>query len=138
VQDGTLTYSCTTGPDGVGVWSAVPTPEATLRRLDGGSTIRHTAGPTWTSEADGSTIVATPAPVARAAGPGGVPWLLLNVAEHRDVVADGELAAVAFVSVLNTSGGAPPSAPCVPGFDTERAVRYSADYVFWVPTNRGR
>lgn len=133
VSDGTLTYTCTDG-----AWSASPTPDATLRSLDGTSTVRHTQGPQWTSERDGSTIIASPAPASRATGPAGRPWLLLNVAEHHDVVADGELAAVAYVSVLNTSGGAPPGTPCVSGFDTTRAVRYSADYVFWTPMNPGR
>jgi hypothetical protein len=133
VSDGTLSYTCTDG-----AWSAAPVPDATLRSPDGTSTVRHTDGPQWTSMRDGSTIVASPAPASRGTGPGGLPWLLLNVSEHRDVVADGELAAVAYVSVLNTSGGAVPDPPCVPGFDTVRAVRYSADYVFWTPTNPGR
>jgi hypothetical protein len=98
-------------------------PIATLI-LDGKSVGRHYAGPAWDyydgSGVKGKVIASTPG-----ATPNDIPWLKLEVVEHRN---SGVLSDVTVVQRINTRGG-------LARGSCERAgdflsVPYSADYVF--------
>lgn len=126
---GTQTYACLA----TGTWDTASTPEAWLTRYGRPGLIHHYAGPRWTSERDGSTILAA---VDGADGKvpqvGTIAWLRLKVTAHEHSAPGKELNEVAYVNRVNTSGGVGPTGTCTPG--SKRAVRYSADYVFWVPS----
>jgi hypothetical protein len=130
VARGVQTYACTTNADGTSTWATASTPEAQLWRYGRPGRVHHYAGPRWTSERDGSTIVG--AVDVKVAQPNTIPWLLLHVTAHENSAAGKELDKVTFVSRVNTRGGVGPTGACTPG--TERRVPYGADYVFWVPS----
>ena len=92
--------------------------------VDGKSVGRHYAGPNW-DHVDGSGVKAKLATSAPGATPGDIPWLDLDVVEHRG---NGILSDAALVQRVNTKGG-------VANGSCDRAgsflsVPYSADYVF--------
>jgi len=92
--------------------------------VDGKSIGRHYAGPNW-DHIDGSGVKAKVAANLPGAGPNDIPWLDLEVVEHRG---NGILSDATAVRRLNTKGG-------VAMGSCERAgsflsVPYSADYVF--------
>jgi Protein of unknown function (DUF3455) len=110
-------------------------PEATLVG-DGGQTITHNAGPTWTADADGSAVrksgdvVSKPSP----APDRDIPWLLVPVAPTGTSNEAGDLLAdTTFVQRIHTQGGTtPPAAECrTQTVDQVRKVPYQADYVFF-------
>ncbi len=127
VTTGVQIYACTAA----GTWSTSSTPEAQLKRYGRRGTIHHDAGPRWTSNQDGSTIVGVVDTRVPKDGP--IPWLLLHVSAHENSAPGKELDDVAFVSRIHTSGGVGPTGACTPGTDADRAVPYHADYLFWVP-----
>jgi len=127
VTTGVQIYTCTAA----GTWSTSSTPEAQLRRYGRPGTIHHYAGPRWTSNRDGSTIVGVVD--TRVPKDGTIPWLLLHVSAHENSAPGKELDDVAFVSRIHTPGGDGPTGACSPGTDADRAVPYHADYLFWVP-----
>jgi hypothetical protein len=79
----------------------------------------------WTSTVDGSTVGA--AAVANSPQPDAIPLLLLKANLN---TGDGMFGKVTYVQRLNTRGGVAPAGTCAAGAQT--AVRYSADYAFWV------
>jgi hypothetical protein len=85
----------------------------------------HSKGPVWTSIVDGSTVGA--AAVANSPQPNAIPQLLLKANLN---TGDGIFGKVTYVQRLNTRGGVAPAGTCTDGAQT--AVRYSADYAFWV------
>jgi hypothetical protein len=103
-------------------------------RRGGTGRIHHYAGPRWTSNQDGSTIVGVVD--TRVPKEGTIPWLLLHVSAHENSAPGKELDKVAFISRINTSGGVGPTGACTPGTDADQAVPYHADYLFWVPCGR--
>ena len=75
-------------------------PIATLV-ADGKSSGRHYAGPSW-DYIDGSGVKGKVAASAPGATPGDIPWLQLDVSEHRG---EGILSKVTIVRRINTKGG---------------------------------
>jgi hypothetical protein len=104
-------------------WGLVA-PRADLYDADGELVGTHYAGPSWQTEEDGSTVVAS-----RVAGvnvdPTAVDWLLLAATP----AADGRLGKTTFIQRINTTGGRAPAGGCDAGSRIE--VPYTADYVFW-------
>ncbi|EMD27947.1 DUF3455 domain-containing protein [Amycolatopsis azurea] len=118
--EGVQIYGCTNG-----AWTLIQ-PAATLSHR--GRTIAlHSKGPVWTSTVDGSTVGAAAVPGASVPRPNAVPELLLKANLNSG---DGIFGKVTYVQRLDTRGGLAPAGTCAAGAQT--AVRYSADYAFWV------
>jgi hypothetical protein len=98
-------------------------PIATLV-VDGRSVGRHYAGPNW-DHVDGSGVKGNVAASTPGATLNDIPWLKLDVTEHRG---DGILASVTTVQRINTKGGVVQGTCENAG--NYRSVPYSADYVF--------
>jgi hypothetical protein len=92
--------------------------------LDGKSVGRHYAGPNW-DYFDGSGVKGKVAASAPGATPSDIPWLKLDVADHRG---EGVLSNATTVQRINTRGGVAQGS-CENEGDY-RGVPYSADYVF--------
>lgn len=124
---GLQNYECRAkaGSSGAFEWVFVA-PEAALK--DGDNLVgRHYGGPTWEhgdgSKVTGTVVASAPAPVT-----GDIPWLLLKGSSS----GAGMLGGVTFVQRVRTSGGVAPSEPCsAPTIGTRKAVRYTADYLFY-------
>ncbi|MEV5717545.1 DUF3455 domain-containing protein [Amycolatopsis mediterranei] len=116
--EGVQIYGCTNG-----AWALIQ-PAAVLSR-HGKPVALHSKGPVWTSIVDGSTVGAAAA--ANAPREGAIPELLLKANLN---TGDGIFSKVTYVQRLNTRGGVAPAGTCTDGAQT--AVRYSADYAFWV------
>jgi hypothetical protein len=116
--EGVQIYGCTAG-----AWTLIQ-PAAVLSK-HGKPVALHSKGPVWTSIVDGSTVGA--AAVANAPQPNAIPQLLLKANLN---TGDGIFGKVTYVQRLNTRGGVAPAGTCTDGAQT--AVRYSADYAFWV------
>jgi len=105
---------------------AFKAPEAELAGSDGSRVGRHYAGPTWEA-ADGSKVVGTP--LASAAAPGSIPWLLLAA---KSTPGRGRFSRVTYVERVFTSGGAAPkSGADAAHVGTEVRVPYTATYIFY-------
>ena len=98
-------------------------PIATLI-VDGKSVGRHYAGPNW-KHIDGSEVKGKVAGSAPGATSNDIPWLKIDVVDHRN---SGILSDAATVQRINTKGGML-QGPCEDAGDY-RSVPYSADYVF--------
>ncbi|GLY43883.1 hypothetical protein Amsp01_099060 [Amycolatopsis sp. NBRC 101858] len=116
--EGVQIYGCTAG-----AWALIQ-PAAVLSK-HGKPVALHSKGPVWTSIVDGSTVGA--AAVANSPRDGAIPELLLKANLN---TGDGVFGKVTYVQRLNTRGGLAPAGTCTDGAQT--AVRYSADYAFWV------
>jgi len=120
--EGAQIYQCQPDASGALSW-AFREPIATL--IGDGKTVgRHYAGPTWALD-DGGAVKGKLAASAPGAGPGDIPLLKLNVAEHQGA---GALAGANLVLRLNTHGGVFKGACATAG--ELHAEPYSADYVF--------
>jgi hypothetical protein len=102
-------------------------PFATLKS-NGLSIGRHYAGPNW-DYFDGSGVKGKVIASAPGASEGDIPWLKLDVVEHRG---HGVLTDVTTIQRINTKGGVASGACEIAG--RLLSVPYSADYVF-VRTN---
>jgi len=98
-------------------------PIATLM-VDGKSVGRHYAGPNW-DHIDGSGAKGKVAASSPGATPNDIPWLKLDVTDHRG---DGILSNATTVQRINTKGGVVQGSCESAG--TYLSVPYSADYVF--------
>jgi len=116
--EGVQIYGCTAG-----AWTLIQ-PAAVLSK-HGKPVALHSKGPVWTSIVDGSTVGA--AAVATSPREGAIPAVLLKANLN---TGDGIFGKVTYVQRLNTRGGVAPAGTCTDG--TQTAVRYSADYAFWV------
>ncbi|GHG10964.1 MULTISPECIES: DUF3455 domain-containing protein [Amycolatopsis] len=116
--EGVQIYGCTNG-----AWALIQ-PAAVLSK-HGKPVALHSKGPVWTSTVDGSTVGAAAA--ANSPRPDAIPELLLKANLN---TGDGIFAHVTYIQRLNTRGGVAPAGTCTDGAQT--AVRYSADYAFWV------
>ncbi|MDQ7804373.1 DUF3455 domain-containing protein [Amycolatopsis sp. A133] len=116
--EGVQIYGCTNG-----AWALLQ-PAAVLSK-HGKPVALHSKGPVWTSTVDGSTVGAAAA--ASAPRTGAIPELLLKANLNTGAGMFGE---VTYIQRLNTRGGVAPAGACTDGAQT--AVRYSADYAFWV------
>lgn len=126
---GVQNYECRAkvGAAGGYDWTFVG-PEAALRDKGDAVVGRHFAGPTWEygddSKVTGKVLADASAPVA-----GNIPWLLLQgTASPHAGVFNG----ITYVQRINTVGGTAPSDTCsAAAIGTKKAVRYSADYLFY-------
>ena len=116
--EGVQIYGCTAG-----AWTLIQ-PAAVLSK-HGKPVALHSKGPVWTSIVDGSTVGATA--VATSPREGAIPAVLLKANLN---TGDGIFGKVTYVQRLNTRGGLAPAGTCTDGAQT--AVRYTADYAFWV------
>jgi hypothetical protein len=131
----TQTYTCQNH-----AWSTGSVAEATLVDDSGEPVIHHftgSAGPTWTSLNDGSTVVGkviNPATDSRPSpNANSIKELKLTVVSTSGP-AGGDLSNTNIIQRLNTRGGKAPSTPC--GADgTKISVDYSADYYFYTDSN---
>ncbi len=88
----------------------------------------HGAGPAWKLQ-DGSSVKAKMLQKVDSPDSSAIPWLLLEVTEHKG---QGALAQVAYILRINTEGGMPPTSGCDENhMGTEMRVPYSADYNFF-------
>ena len=125
---GVQVYTCKAGPpkDGVPAYAWVlKGPEAVLSGPDGARIGRHYAGPTWEAD-DGSKVVG--GPLASAASPGSVPWLLLAA---KSTHGRGRFSKVTYVERVFTAGGVAPKSADAAQAGTEARVPYTATYVFY-------
>ena len=127
--EGAQIYQCKPDSDGKSASQKVaPTwqfrePIATLI-VDGKSVGRHYAGPNW-DYIDGSGVKGKVAASSPGATPNDIPWLKLDVADHRG---DGILSNATTVQRINTKGGMVQGSCESAG--NYLSVPYSADYVF--------
>ena len=125
---GLQNYECRAKPGTSGdfAWTFV-SPEAALKDDSDKLVGRHYGGPSW-EHGDGSKVTGTVLATAPASMVGDIPWLLLK----GDASGSGVLAGVTYVQRLHTNGGVAPSDPCgAPTIGTRKAVRYTADYLFY-------
>jgi hypothetical protein len=120
--EGAQVYECKADNSGKLVWQ-FREPIATLL-LDGKTVGRHYAGPNW-EYMDGSAVVGKAAGRAPGATPKDIPWLKLEVSEHRGT---GVLSGVTTVQRINTAGGVA-DGPCGKA-GAFLSAPYAADYVF--------
>jgi len=119
---GAQIYECKIGNDGKLAWQ-FREPVATL--LSEGKTIgRHYAGPNW-EYMDGSAVAAKAVGNAPGDTPADIPWLKLEVTDHRGT---GALSSVTTVQRINTRGGVVTGACDQAGL--YRSAPYAADYMF--------
>ena len=137
---GVQIYTCTAPADagasdaGAAYTWTLHAPEATLYDDAGNLVGTHFLGPNWRT-VDGSQ--ATGAVQERASSPTGdsIQWLLLRVTAN---TGSGILGRATFVQRPSTRGGLAPTTGCdASTVGTERAVDYTADYVFWGPAGDG-
>ena len=126
---GLQNYECrsVTSASGGYDWVLV-SPEAALRDANGTLVGKHYGGPSWEygdgSKVTGKVVATAPAPQA-----GNIPWVLL---QGTSATTPGMLAGVTYVQRTNTSGGTSPSDSCVAStIGSKKAVRYTADYLFY-------
>ena len=100
-------------------------PDAVLKSPDGGTILKHDAGPSWEA-GDGSRVVGKVIATQDAPAKGAVPWLLLSATE----TGPGTLAGTRYVQRVDTAGGGKPDGACQPK-NAERRVPYTASYLFY-------
>jgi len=120
--EGAQVYECKADAGGHLTWQ-FREPIATLL-LDGKTSGRHYAGPSW-EHVDGSAVVAKVAARAPGRSPKDIPWLRLEVTERRG---SGVLSGVTTVQRISTQGGVAEGACDRAG--AYLSVPYAADYVF--------
>jgi hypothetical protein len=119
---GAQIYECKIANDGNLAWQ-FREPIATL--LSEGKTIgRHYAGPNW-EHMDGSAVAGKTEGSAPGDTPADIPWLKLEVTDHRGA---GALSGVTTVQRINTRGGVVTGACDQAGL--YRSAPYAADYMF--------
>jgi hypothetical protein len=119
---GAQIYECKIATDGKLAWH-FREPIATL--LSEGKTIgRHYAGPNW-EHIDGSGVAGKAVGNAPGDTPADIPWLKLEVTDHRGT---GALSSVTTVQRINTQGGVVTGACEQAGL--YRSAPYAADYMF--------
>lgn len=120
--EGAQIYECKLSNDGKLAWQ-FREPVATLL-LDGKTVGRHYSGPNW-AHIDGSTVTAKPIGNAPGQTQADIPWLKLEVIDHRGT---GTFSRVTTVQRINTRGGVVTGACEQAG--NYRSAPYAADYVF--------
>ena len=131
---GVQIYSCNATSNGVD-WAFVA-PRADLLDRHGRVIISHFGGPTWQAK-DGSAVVGT-VEASVPVDPTAIPWLRLAASPAAGSRQGGRLGHTSFIQRINTVGGlAPADEECTPTtVGTVVEVPYTADYVFWRPSNR--
>ena len=131
---GVQIYTCTAPTGGGGATAsytwALKAPDAKLYDTSCTLVGTHGAGPSWRSEADGSTVVG--GAVASVDAPDkhmAIPWLLLKAVSHTGT---GMMSNVIAVQRVVTQGGVAPSSGCdAAHVGTETSVAYTATYYFY-------
>jgi hypothetical protein len=118
VLRGSQVYTCTAG-----AWTLLE-PVSVLHAEH--AYVLNTKGPAWTSVNDGSSV--TGMTVASVPVPHAAPELLVKAVSN---TGSGWLGNVDYIQRLDTVGGAVPTGTCADG--AIDAVRYQAEYRFWVP-----
>ena len=135
---GVQIYTCT-APTGGGAsapytW-ALKAPDAKLYDTSCTLVGTHGAGPSWRSEADGSTVVGAAA--ARVDAPDthtAIPWLLLRAVAHTGT---GVMSDVIAVQRVDTQGGVAPTSGCdAAHVGSDTSVAYTATYYFYKSKGR--
>ena len=131
--EGVQIYTCTrpSGGDATAAYTwALKAPDAKLYDTSCTLVGTHGAGPSWRSEADGSTVVATA--VASVDAPDkhtAIPWLLLKAVSYTGT---GMMSDVIAVQRVDTQGGVTPTSGCdAAHVGTETSVAYTATYYFY-------
>lgn len=126
---GIQNYECRAKADAAGGFDWVfVAPEAVLKDKNDAIVGRHFAGPTW-EYGDGSQVTGKVLATVAAPQVGNIPWLLLK---GTAAGTPGALAGMTYVQRTSTSGGTAPSDACgAATAGTKKAVRYSADYLFY-------
>jgi hypothetical protein len=126
---GLQNYECRAKADAAGSYDwAFIGPEAALRDKSDALVGRHSPGPQW-EYGDGSKVTGKMVADVPAPKPGSIPWLLLKGTSSGT---GGVLSGVTYVQRTNTEGGVAPSDACnASAVGTRKAVRYSADYLFY-------
>ena len=135
---GVQIYTCTP-PTGGGATAsytwALKAPDAKLYDTSCTLVGTHGAGPSWRSEADGSTVVG--AAVASVDAPDthtAVPWLLLKAVSHTGT---GVMSDVIAVQRVDTQGGVAPTSGCdAAHVGSDTSVAYTATYYFYTGKRR--
>ncbi len=128
--DGFQDYQSASDPSNAGafVWNFIA-PDARLF-TDATETTQvgtHFAGPTWMSDADGSSVVGLRIASQTSPNPNSIPQLLLSAASHSGT---GIFSDVTYIQRLNTVGGIAPAAPPTALGQTSD-VPYTATYRFF-------
>ena len=107
-------------------WQA---PDAKLFDAQTGKQVgTHGAGPVWDYQ-DGSSVKARMTQKIESPDSKAIPWLLLEVTEHKG---NGALAKAAYILRINTQGGVAPETGCDDNhLGSQVRVPYSADYNFY-------
>jgi hypothetical protein len=136
---GVQIYRCQSGTNGTFSWAFVE-PRADLVG-DNGQLIKHSKGPKWAADADGSGVIRDPdlsrvvKSVSVTSPDRNIPWLLVPVAPAPGATNDpGDLlTGTTFIQRIHTKGGTqPPNAECkAQTADKVKEVPYQADYVFF-------
>jgi hypothetical protein len=130
--EGFQVYTCTgtAGADGGATTYAwkLKAPDATLYDDTCAAVGTHYAGPTWESDADGSTVVGS-----RIAGftvdASAVPWLLLSATANTGT---GIFSSITYIQRVDTTGGLMPTSGCSAAtVNTDQSVPYTATYYFY-------
>jgi Protein of unknown function (DUF3455) len=135
---GVQIYTCTP-PTGGGATAsytwALKVPDAKLYDTSCTLVGTHGAGPSWRSEADGSTVVG--GAVASVDAPDkhmAIPWLLLKAVSHTGT---GVMSDVIAVQRVDTQGGVAPTSGCdAAHVGSDTSVVYTATYYFYTGKRR--
>lgn len=122
-------YTCQ--PQGTGYGWVLLQPQAVLLGRNHKPTALHYGGPSWTSLADGSTVVGTRVASEPAPSGGAIPWLLLQAASTSGP-AGGEFTDTTYIQRVATAGGLAPAGGCdAASVGATARVAYTADYYFY-------
>ncbi len=103
-------------------------PEASLFDRRGRVVVKHYAGPTWESVADGSKVVASKLQEFTA-DPSAIPELLLQALPHAST---GIMGPITYIQRLETAGGRAPATGCdADHVGAAARVDYTATYFFY-------
>ena len=123
---GVQIYGCQAATGGY-AWT-FQAPEATLVDHRGRAVIKHYAGPTWESIADGSKVIASKVDEFTD-DPSAIPELLLKATPQSDT---GRMSEVTYIQRLETTGGRAPSTGCdADHVGAVARVDYTATYYFY-------
>jgi hypothetical protein len=103
-------------------------PNAVLMDEQGQKVATHSKGPAWQYK-DGSRVTGKISQKTDGPRHKAMPWLLIAAVEHEG---EGVLSKVSYINRVNTQGGVEPALPCDNNhLGTEKAVAYTADYIFY-------
>jgi hypothetical protein len=123
---GVQIYACQATATGL-AW-VFQAPEASLFDRRGRVVVKHYAGPTWESVADGSKVVASKLQEFTA-DPSAIPELLLQALPHAST---GIMGPITYIQRLETAGGRAPATGCdADHVGATARVDYTATYFFY-------